>query len=478
MKTIILGNGIIALTIAYRLAKESGGDDQVIVIGKSSRIGSATFAAPAMLNSFAELEGDSLSTDIDLFRFNLSIQATKIWKSFESEIYAFADEPSNFAINNEDSKGTYVINNAASDYLDDENFNAIINGLEKYNEPYTFVNPEDIPNYHPEQKYRALKALYINNESWINPKRFLSKLILALKKFPQISFLEKNVEKLVNENNKLSKVVLEDKEEIYGDNFIIALGASTTNIIDKSNLKLNIPKIFYGVGVSIELKNKEFTHTNCIRTPNRGLACGLYTAPYIASDDYPLGHTIVGASNFISPIPLFHARAGSVEHLIRGAIQQINHNFFKSEFISTNIGWRPTSQDLYPILGRTSIGNLILATGTKREGFHLSPIISEYIVDVLFNRKCDDKFEYFKPERQLIKTITREQAINKFIKHQLSAAYQHDFNPPTNKMIDNLISFYKQDLEKLHDSIGAFDWGIPTEMIDMYRYGHAKVNND
>ena len=29
------------------------------------------------------------------------------------------------------------------------------------------------------------------------------------------------------------------------------------------------------------------------------------------------------------------------------------------------------------------------------------------------------------------------------------------------------------DLERLHDKVGAHDWGIPPEMLDMYRYGHA-----
>jgi hypothetical protein len=32
---------------------------------------------------------------------------------------------------------------------------------------------------------------------------------------------------------------------------------------------------------------------------------------------------------------------------------------------------------------------------------------------------------------------------------------------------------FKDGLERLHDHIGAFDWGIPPEMLDMYRYGHA-----
>jgi len=30
----------------------------------------------------------------------------------------------------------------------------------------------------------------------------------------------------------------------------------------------------------------------------------------------------------------------------------------------------------------------------------------------------------------------------------------------------------RADLEALHDKLGATDWGIPPELVDMYRYGH------
>lgn len=35
------------------------------------------------------------------------------------------------------------------------------------------------------------------------------------------------------------------------------------------------------------------------------------------------------------------------------------------------------------------------------------------------------------------------------------------------------MQMYRDGLERLHDQVGAHDWGIPPEMLDMYRYGHA-----
>ena len=51
MDYVIIGNGIIALTVAFRLSKVVEPSDSITIIGPDERIGSATKAAAAMLNS-------------------------------------------------------------------------------------------------------------------------------------------------------------------------------------------------------------------------------------------------------------------------------------------------------------------------------------------------------------------------------------------------------------------------------------------
>ncbi len=474
MQTVIVGNGILAMTIAFRLAKRSNANDSVVVVGKSTREGAATLAAPAMLNSFAEVEKGSLETDIDLYRFELSRQATAAWPAFEREVNEAAfperhSEMEGFA------SGTYVINNTAADDLDDESFDAIVEALKRYDEEFSFVSPKDIPNYMPEQRHRATRALYIDNEGWVNPIYLIKKLEIALSHYSNVKFVDESAVKLNHQNGRVVSVQLNDGSMISGDKFVLATGATVTDLLRSSNLDINVQRVFYGVGVSLEIKSPDYPHQNCVRTPNRGLACGLYTAPYVTSENGPQDHVIIGASNFISPTPYHHGRLTSVEGLVSGAIEQINSNFYRADFIKINVGWRPTSQDTYPLLGNTSISNLILATGTKREGFHLSPIISQKIVSLLFDEAVEKEFAMFNPERKVIKNLTREEAISKAVRHQVSAAYQHGFNPSKSRMPDQIKQMYREGLEKLHDQVGAFDWGIPPEMLDMYRYGHAKA---
>ena len=477
MQTIILGNGIIGMTIAFRMAKRSANSDSIVIVGKQMRDKAATFAAPAMLNSFAEVEKGSLDSEIDLYRFELSREATAIWPAFEQEINQAAYPNINCTeqeIKPFDS-GTYVVNNTAADDLDDESFDAIVNALKKYKEPFSHVSPKDIPNYMPEQRHRATRAIYIDGEGWVNPRLLMGKIELALKNFGNVTFIDASATKLNYAANKISAVELDDGQTILADEFILATGAAVTDLLNASKLPIKIPRVFYGVGVSIEIKSPDHVHTKCIRTPNRGLACGLYTAPYIASDDYPKDHVIIGASNFISPTPYHYGRLTSVEGLVRGAIEQINSNFYRADFIRTNIGWRPTSQDTYPLMGKTSISNLIIVTGTKREGFHLAPVISEKIVALLLGEPVDEQFNLFKPERKVIKSLTRKEAIAKAVRHQISAAYQHGFNPSKSRMPEQIKQMYQDNLERLHDQVGAIDWGIPPEMLDMYKYGHAVV---
>lgn len=477
MHTIILGNGIIGMSIAFRLLKSSKPNDIITIVGKKSRVCAATFAAPAMLNSFAELEGGSLKSDIDLYRFELSRLATKLWPAFEKEVNETAVIASNYKLSDIDTyeSGTYIINNTAADDLDDENFDAIVEGLKKYKEPFSHLSPSDIPNYMPDQKNRAARAIYINSEGWVNPRLLMYKIELVLESHPNVKFIDADVKNLNQINSEVGSAVLDNGEHIIGDKFVLATGANSTEVLNQSNFDVPIQRIFYGVGVSVEIKSPDYQHVKCIRTPNRGLACGLYTAPYKVAQNAPKDHIIIGASNFLSPVPYHHGRLTSVETIMRGAMEQINVNFYRADFVKVNIGWRPTSQDTYPLLGKTSLKNLIVATGTKREGFHLAPIISESIVSILLDKSIDERFLMFSPERKVMRTLTRDEAISKSVRHQMSAAYQHGFQPSINRMPDQIKLMYKDALERLHDQVGAYDWGIPPEMLDMYRYGHAKV---
>lgn len=492
MHTVILGNGIVALSTAFRVVQRwtTGSADRLTIVGHHSRPGSATLAAAAMFNSFAEVEAGSLDHPIDLYRFELSHLATQMWPDFERALIHAAGDAlpaschgcEGFNRGGCITTGTYVVNNNAADDLDDENFDAIVRALQDFNEPHDLVAPRDIPNYSPEQRQRATRAVFIPGEGWANPRLMLEKLDAILRRDPRVRFMDTAVERLERSANgaEIGVAVLTDGARVQGDQYLLATGASVTDVLARSALGLPVQRIFYGVGVSLELDSPEHPHTHCIRTPNRGLACGVYTVPYYtgscASDgSISQSRILLGASNFTSPTPVAHGRVGSVEALLKAGMEQINRNFYRASLVRVNVGWRPTSQDTYPLLGRTSLSNLVIATGTKRDGFHLAPLISQYMAALLHGEAVDERFACFAPERPPLRLLTRAQAVSKAVRHQLSASYQHGFSPAKSRMPEQIAQMLRDQVERLHDEVGAVDWGIPPEMLDMYRYGHARA---
>jgi glycine/D-amino acid oxidase-like deaminating enzyme len=479
MRYVIIGNGIIAMTTAFRLLKKITAGDTVTIIGPQERVGSATLAAAAMLNSFAEIDAYSFRSDTDSYHFELSHLATRMWPDFERELIVTAGEhlPDACAKCQVDTggcfeKGTYIVNNTASDELDDLNFNAIVQACKDFNEQFAFVDPRDIPNYFPSTDCRASRAILIHNEGWLNPRIVLEKLDAILKNHPQVRFKNEKANNFIKSEAVIASIVLEGGEKVDGDVFLLANGASASNLMRQSGLETQ--PLFYGVGVSLEIKSPGFAHTKCIRTPNRGGACGIYSAPFFQGHNKENDHILIGASNFISPEPFFNGRVASVAHLLESSIQEINLNFFDAQLIRVNVGWRPTTQDTYPLLGPTSIDNLVVATGTKRDGFHFSPVISQYIAAVMCGEPVDDRMRIFAPERNPIRDIGREDAISMGVESLISQNYQHGYRPSGIKMDKQFRDYIRRDLEELHDKVGAIDWGIHPEMINMYRRGFAK----
>jgi len=462
MEVVIVGNGAIALAAAYELTLRVP-DCIITVLAPTARTGCASTAAAAMFNSFAELEKGTLSNQFEREKWLFNKNATPYWKSLLAKL----EDESNSKIHH--GFGTYLINNHVSDSLEDENFQAIIDGLDEFSEPYEFINPKDIPSYNPQSEGRASRCAFIPNEGFCNPIHLINAFESILRKNDRVNFVDDSCQKLVTSKDGLvSSVIASSGTEYCGDIFYLAPGATFSTIISNSDLKISFPRIFFGAGTTITIKSNKNTPKDCIRTPNRGLACGLYCAP---RDQI---NTVVGATNSINPNPVDSPTTGSVYSLLKGAMEQINSNFYRAEVTSINFGWRPTSEDTLPLLGKTDIPNLLVATGTKRDGLHCSPLIAKCIVQQILGETTSHDLALFKPDRKPVKTLSRKEAVSSYISHVMNANYQHDFVPPKNRMVEQLEKMYRADIEELHEKVGAYEWGIPPELVDMYRYGHIK----
>jgi len=458
MKIVVIGNGVLALSGAREILRRNP-ESSVVVVGPQQRDGCASLAAAAMFNSFAEVDERSLSNAAEKEKFEFNRLSAGRWSGYldglreESGIPVDADF------------GTFVVNNHVSDSLEDRTFDAIVSALVQYDEPHQLIRPEEIPNYSPNSWARASRGVYIPNEGFANPDHLLGALEKTLRDNPRAAFVDAKVCSLRSDHTSVTGAVDSNGTIHTGDAYYLAPGASFSEIIGASELPVRFPRIFFGIGCGVLLKTGAQTLEKCIRTPNRGLACGIYCAPRNGD------HSFVGASNLISPEPSEHARATSVLSLIEAAIDQVNRDFYRAEFVTVKVGWRPTSEDTMPLLGR-AMENLVVATGTKRDGLHCSPIIGEGVAKLFDGATSVAEFEPFDPVREPRRVISRDEAIEAAVSHKVNAAFQHGFRPSRDRMLDNFKKQIYDDISALHDRVGAYDWGIPPEMIEMFRYGH------
>lgn len=472
MNIVVIGNGSIGLMTAWRLVLDKT-IDKVTIVGRFSRPGCASLAAAAMFNSYAEIEEDTLKNRFDRSKWLFNKQASRLWPGALKEL----EEASGQKIFH--GFGTTILLNSYSDSLEDRNFHAIRDALDQYSEPHQLLNSCDLNSlkgYNPLASSRALCGIHIPGEGFCNPIHLVDALCAALTKSEKAEFIDDEAVAIeAGAQGLIAKAKTIEGAEIYGDAFVLANGCGFSPLIEKSGLGLKFPRVLYGVGNTVMFSSPKPEHAmdHCVRTPNRGLACGLYAAPR------SLNSIVVGATNRVEIAPVSSPNVGELSGLLTGLQEQLNSDYRSATYLGYASGWRPTSEDTMPLIGRADIENLFVATGTKRDGLHCAPLIALVLCDIILGRppSLDYDISLFAPCRSLHVTLTRQEAVKKFIAHSMNANYQHDFVPARNSMLHDLEAFYRRQAEEVHDFAGAGMAGIPVELHHMYKHGHLTMSS-
>ena len=461
----IVGNGAIGNALALRLSQKYQ-DMRIALVGSRLRPGCASLAAGAMLNVFAELEEGALAYPTARKKFDAAVQASKMWPSHLELLNSrLTDVPPV-----ELRQGTYVVQNACTDEFDDLNFNAIIEYLREYREPFREIDPREIRGIKPIARSRPLRAILIENEGTVNSKHLHRAYDEAFARTPSISIFDTEVDSIDGRGPwKVART--RSGESLASRQIVLAAGVFTQRLIEQLGLDAKIPRLVMGVGASLILKSQTEVPEKVFRTPNRGLACGVYVVPY------PDNFCYVGATNYISPWEVPLPRVQAVQYLLTAAMEQVNSDFYKAEIHKTIVGYRPTTMDTFPLFGETSVSGVWIATGTKRDGFHLSPKIAEEF-SICLNDGKQPFGGAFLPERELILEVPREAAIDRAVTHIISTGYQHGFAMPHSNWEPLIEDAVRRKVLDAYERSGMsnYPFGIPAELLDMYRYGHAERN--
>ena len=410
----IVGNGILAMTTA-RALNATRPDLSVAVIGPDERAGSATGASGAMLNVFAEITNRSEASPAAIERFKIAYDSLRRWPDYLEQLNAELPSESNVQI----QPGTFVVRNAASGSLDDENFDAIRTALVAQNEPHNQCSPKDIPGYKPSQPSRALEALYLPREGSIDSAKLWSALKSAFLKRSTNSLVDDSVVRINEKRGKIESLETAKGSTITAGRVLIAAGAFTSQLMPQlRGLGDRVPLMMPGVGLSMLCHQPPQPIETIIRTPNRSASCGLHVLARDSRTAY------IGATNNLYFMPQTEPMLGLCAFLAKNAMEQINEDFYYTRVIKWQVGNRPVAIDGFPIVGRTSISNLWLMTGTYRDGLTCSPTLSRLMADELTDgpESCP---AIFAPERPLIETRTMEESIQEMVLHFVSAGFEN-----------------------------------------------------
>lgn len=271
-------------------------------------------------------------------------------------------------------EGCFVVGNAAGE--DDEAaLDAIAAAAAACGEPADELRAAEVPGYAPHPAARGFRALHLATEGSVDARellRALERAVLAR----GVAVLEGRAVQ-VAEDGAAARVTLDDGREIGAELLVLAVGAATTYLLQRSALgDVGMPPVFAGRGVSLTLR-AERPLERTIRTPNRTFACGLHLVPQADGSVY------LGATNRFSMLPDEDRkpRVAEVAQLLAGATRELDTRLADAEISSLHVGHRPVTADRTPCVGRTTCERLIVATGTYRNGVLLAPLCADLVAD-------------------------------------------------------------------------------------------------
>ena len=353
---VIIGNGSIGTLSAIELKKKNP-EAKIALLGNKNRSDSASVAAGAMANVYAEIEKGPDNDPIEKKYLEIGVKSRKLWLTFFKE---------NLFKNVITTKDTILFLKKNASTFEQQNFKNVLKTGKK-DKTIKILKTNQIENYFKNSSIKINKAIKIINEFSICTVSLFNKLDQILIKH-NISLINFDVNK-IKTHKKSIEIDLTNGGKIFSKKIIVSAGSNSEKIFPK---KLNILPMLQGVGTAIIINNLKdlpiLFRKYVVRTVNRGGAqCGLHTVP--RSD----GTLYLGAGNYISnPEKSFH-RLETIKYL---------YNLFENELVGKDIaysltgdltiGYRPRSMDGYPMIGPHSKDKRIFfATATNRVGLNM-----------------------------------------------------------------------------------------------------------
>ena len=402
MNTVtVVGNGAIGLVTAIQIRRKLE-KAEVICVGPSHRNGSASYAAGAMANVFAEIEKVPESqSNFEHRSLQVGIRGSNGWRELLSELnlekWLTASD-------------TLVLLKKDASEFELGHYDEMENVAKGFGIA-TPERPESLDFLWDPSKFD--RGLRLRGEFALDARGVLASLE-SVASAMGVKFVDEEVASILQ-----GAVVLANGKTIRTTKTIVAAGAQTGVLLRD----LGLLKMLQGEGTALVASRKQGPRLNVVlRTVNRGGAqCGVHLVPTADGGIY------IGAGNSVKELGPTEMRFETVRYLFDTA---------ESEFLGREraysltgnvlMGNRPRSVDGQPLIGPlAALEDVFVATGTNRVGLTWAPDIADNVIRWLKNKDLADDYQDWNPSRSAIPFSTAEAGISYFVESRMAAAYEH-----------------------------------------------------
>ncbi|MFB6305646.1 MAG: glycine oxidase ThiO [Flavobacteriales bacterium] len=365
MKIGIIGGGIIGLSCAWQLLR-NGYEVEVLEKGEIGE--NTSTVAGGMLAPQAELQFEEFNM------YKIEYKSLELWDTFLEELNK--DTTDNISIN---KCGTLF---AGIDRDDTEHIRRLYEFRKNLGLDVTWLSGSETRDMESDLSARVVSGMYMKGDAVVNNNAVINSLIKAIKRKNGRINDHTKATKVEKKRDKGVKVHTTELNKEY-DDLIIAAGNYVNQI---EGLQAESFKIRPLKGQIIFLKrNEEINTKRMIRHP-RG-----YLVPQ--SD----GTLRIGATSEEKGFD-DKPTAGGIKDILDNA-WEIVPSIYDLSILDIKTGFRPSTPDHAPVIGRNTKDGILYATGLFRHGILLTPLTAYAVCNEIIKGKSLKMVKPLRPER-------------------------------------------------------------------------------
>lgn len=362
---IIIGAGIIGCSIAYRLA---GAGLQVTIIERGYPGKEASSAAAGMLAPQAEI-----AHEVREVFSELCFASHNLYPDFVAEL----EEETGIEIGYQTTGSIFV----ATDFVEAEALASLLQRQQAAGKQAEELSAEQVKELEPTLTETIQVGVYLPNDHHVNNRRLMTALVAAA--------AGRGVEFLTNspviglEFNKSRVLGVRIPGSVFTGGTIINAAGCWAGLVDQTN-QVQLPiRPVRGQMLRLEQQPQPLHHLVH--------STGCYLVPW------PDGRILVG-STLENVGYNKEVTAQGIHQLLEAALKLVP-SLESAPIREVWAGLRPDTKDNLPILGSTSIMNLVMACGHFRNGILLAPVTAKLITELIITGKPSMSLEPFRPDR-------------------------------------------------------------------------------